>query len=129
MSEPSPITTLADFHTAWDERAELLIAQRERQRADLAAAEEAIEALQRELAGALQRRDEVIAAREQTRLAQQALPAERDAAERELIRSTLLAGIESVEAAQRRRGRIRGVFALPPQNRNQPLPCKKAAGK
>lgn len=106
MTEQPLITTLADFHERWALRAEELSARRAHLDEALAGAEAEIQELQQRLAAALQRRDDILAAQEQTLLAQRALPAERDAEELEQIRSTLLAGLESITAAQSRRARL-----------------------
>ena len=106
MTEQPLNTTLAEFHEEWALRAEELETRRMQQNEALAYAEEEIQDLQQRLAATLQRRDEIFAAQEQTQLAQRTLPAERDAAELEQIRSTLLAGLESVTAARSRHGRL-----------------------
>lgn len=106
MSQHHVVTAPEGFQAEWEQRAAELSDRQAAQDEALLRGEEEIRELEQRLATALQRRDDLMAAREQTIQAQRALPAERDAAERELIRSTLQAGLESVQAAQRRRERL-----------------------
>jgi len=106
MSPPHAVVAIEGFQAEWEQRAAELSAQHATHDEALLRGDEAIRELQQQLATALQRRDQLMAARDQILQAQRSLPAKRDAAERELLRSTLQAGLESVQAAQRRRERL-----------------------